>query len=145
MRALKGTTSVWREQPMLTLKIAGRPPDLHQQGKHRMVKAAITRDRRAMVKVLAQGERHRAGLDPCPDEIRRLHVTLYWIGTKRDSPNVLQDLKADVDALVDAGWLFNDDDNHLLIDYPPSYEVAASKSLMAVEYQLFEEDGWGYQ
>lgn len=123
--------------PLLVLRVMGRLPDLHQQGQHRMAKATVTRERRAMVKVLAQGERHRARMEKATTK-RRLHVTVWWKGTKRDDPNMLQDIKADVDGLVDAGWLVNDNREWVEIDYPFEYAYASTKRDESVEYRLFE-------
>ncbi len=129
------------------LRVMGRPPDLHQQGQHRMAKATVTRDRRALVKVLAQGTRHGARLadaqhcGPGGTPVkRRLHVTIFWQGTKRDDPNMLQDLKADIDGLVDAGWLVDDKREWLVIDYPPEYVYAVNKKDISVEYRLYEAE-----
>jgi len=124
---------------LLQLKIMGRPPNLHSTGTHPswQGQARVRRERRAMVKVLAQGARHAAHMDVATGK-RRLHVRLWWHGTRRDDPNLLQDLKADVDGLVDAGWLVNDNREWLTIDYPPEVLLAVTKRDMAVEYTLYE-------
>jgi hypothetical protein len=134
-------------RPLLVLRVFGRPPDLHQQGQHRMARATVTRERRAMVKVLAQGERHRVRLAPAKPLAlyygagkRRLHITIWWRGTKRDDPNMLQDLKADIDGLKDAGWLVDDSREWMVLDYPPEYVLAMTEKDVSVEYRLYEAE-----
>lgn len=122
---------------VLSVLIPGRPPDLHQQGQHRKARARIIRERRALVRALALGARHGAHLGAATTP-RRLRVTVAWRGTRRDSPNLLQDLKADVDALKDAGWVVDDRDDWLTIDYPPTYTSAAAERDVCVVYHLFE-------
>lgn len=92
--------------------------------------------RRSFVKVMAQGARHGAGLEPATEK-RRLHVTVWWRGVKRDDVNLLQDLKADVDGLVDAGWLKDDNREWMLLDYPPEYRAALTEHDVGIEYRLY--------
>lgn len=124
-------------EAVLSVRIPGRPPDLHQQGQHRKARARVIRERRALVRAYALGARHGERLEAATSP-KRLRVTVAWRGTRRDSPNLLQDLKADVDALVDAGWLVDDKDEWLTIDYPPTYTQAAAERDVCVIYHLFE-------
>lgn len=92
--------------------------------------------RRSYIKVMAQGVRHGAKMEKATER-RRLHVTIWWRGVKRDDANLMQDLKADVDGLVDAGWLVNDNRKWLAWDYPPEYRQADDEHAVAIEYSLF--------
>lgn len=125
-------------EPLLVLRVNGRPPDLHH-GKHisRWTRAREQGMRRSFVKVMAQGARHGAELEPCGREKRRLHVVVFWRGIKRDDVNLLQDLKADFDGLVDAGWLRDDNREWLQLDYPPEYQPALTEQQVGVEYRLY--------
>lgn len=138
--------------PLLVLKVNGRPPDLHS-GKHinRWARARDTAMRRAFIKVMAQAERHRARMEPnaitnagifkpLPQK-RRLHVTVWWRGVKRDDINLMQDLKADVDGLKDAGWIVDDNREWLVWDFPPEYLYAVNERAVGIEYRLFSVEG----
>lgn len=129
--------------PLLVLRVMGRPPNLHATGAHvnYLAQARVRRERRAMVKVLAQAERHRARIDGVVARKRRLHITVWWRGTKRDDPNLLQDLKADIDGLKDAGWLVDDSREWMELDFPPEYLYAVTKREISVEYRLYELPG----
>jgi hypothetical protein len=131
-------TMVVYARPILEVWVPGRPPDLHH-GKHttRWQRAAVTRERKAIVWALASGARHKAGLGPCGGDRRRLEVTVCWKGPRRDVINLLQDLKPDVDAMVKAGWLWDDSDKFLEWTFPPAYVVVARLQDVGIRYRVW--------
>jgi hypothetical protein len=95
---------------IVRFEVPGRPPDLHHGSDlMRWSRAKKVKARRQLVGTLAAGARNLARLPTqCPLERRSVQPIVHWRGPERDEINLLQDLKADIDAIVDAGLLVDD-------------------------------------
>lgn len=125
--------------PIIRVVVPGRPPELHHgKDMNRWQRAAKVRDRKELVLRLAQGERNRLRLPVvCPRERRSVQPVVYWRGPERDEINLLQDLKADVDALVMAGLLVDDKRAWCRVERPIHIHIDADEEIhIALEIRL---------
>jgi hypothetical protein len=105
----------------LWLVLPGRPiPVSNRTWGHWAAKAARVGMRRRLV--AAAAARVRAALDVAPaTEQASVRFVVYCTAPLPDYPNLAQNLKPDLDGLVDAGWLVDDDPRWLPCS--PVYEL----------------------
>ena len=117
---------------MISLTVPGRPPNLANARLHWAQRHRIVAERKQLVKLIAQSARVRSG-EPKTIEPKRALATVYVSGRFRDPDNLVASLKADLDGLVDAGVLRNDDSTSV------DLEVQQRRSLFANQQRVLWE------
>jgi hypothetical protein len=123
--------------PLAAVTIPGRPPNLSNQRGHWSRRHRMATARLAVVIPLAKVARNAAGLPvAAATEPRKLRATVFYRVPRPDRPNVMANLKHDVDGLVRAGWL--PDDNARWLPEPPELVVAdAERGQERVEWEMW--------
>lgn len=91
----------------LRIEVQGRPPNLANARLHFGQRARLVAERKRLIWALAITARNEAGLTKAT-EPRQIMATVYLCGRIRDQDNLAAGLKADIDGLVEAGWLVDD-------------------------------------
>lgn len=93
--------------PVVTVTVPGRPLSLANARLHWKARMRLVRDRRGLVRILAQSARSSQRLGPATEK-RRAEATIWLSGVQFDPDGAVSALKPEVDGLCDAGLLRGD-------------------------------------
>ena len=93
--------------PVVTVTVPGRPLSLANARLHWAARMRLVRERRGLVRILAQSARASQRLGPAREK-RRAEAVIWLSGVQFDPDGAVANLKPDLDGIVEGGLLRGD-------------------------------------